>query len=307
MPLTPESAAILEAAKAVGALPVSISDLSIQTVRKGLKRSTISSTTEIFEWFDVQAPTRAGSVTVRVYRPSVALDLPVLMYLHGSGFAAGDLDMHDEYLRNLANAASVVIASVDYRLAPEHPYPAGLDDCVDVWNWLQTGPAEVPGDLSRLGVGGDSAGGTLSFAVALRARDEGNRVPKVVLTAYGTTEMRVSNPELGTGEECVLTNEHCEWFWGLYTSDPAERAEPYCMVASATDLSGLGANLVITAEYDPTRDATEEYARRLEAAGNKVELTRYDGVMHGFFTMLAAVPEARRALDQTAAFLNEHL
>ncbi len=303
MPLTPESAALLEATKE--AMPLPLSGLPVQTLRELMKRTAIPSTTEIFEWVDVQAPTRADSVTVRVYRPSEAIDLPVLMYLHGSGFAIGDLDMHDEYLRNLANAAGVVVASVDYRLAPEHPYPAGLNDCIDVWSWLQTGPAEMPGDVSRLGVGGDSAGGALSFALALRARDEGNRVPKVVLTAYGTTEMRISNPELGT--EGLLINEDCDWFWDMYTSDPAQRAEPYCNVAQATDLSGLGANLVITAEYDPTRDATEEYARRLDAAGNTVELTRYDGVLHGFFTMLAGLPEARRALDQTVAFLKEHL
>ncbi len=280
--------------------------LPLQSVREWIIATAVPSTTEIFESVDVQAPTRAGSVTVRVYRPSEASDLPVLMYLHGGGFAIGDLDLHDEYLRNLANAAGIVIASVDYRLAPEYPYPAGLDDCVDVWSWLQTAPAEVPGDVSRLGVGGDSAGGALSFALALRARDEGNRVPRVVLTAYGTTEMRVSNPELGTEEECLLSNEDCEWYWDMYTSDPAHRSEPYCVAAEATDLSGLGANLVITAEYDPTRDATEEYARRLEAAGNTVELTRYDGELHGFFTLLK-LSEARRALDQTVAFFKEHL
>ncbi|MEL7210719.1 MAG: alpha/beta hydrolase, partial [Actinomycetota bacterium] len=280
MPLSPKSAAILEANKKAN--PVPMHEMSVATLRELMRRTAVPSTTDIFESFDVQAPTRAGSVAVRVYRPSEAVDLPVLMYLHGSGFVVGDLDMHDEYLRNLANAADIVIASVDYRLAPEHPYPAGLDDCVDVWNWLQRGPAEVPGDVSRLGVGGDSAGGALSFGLALRIRDEGGRVPKVVVTAYGTTEMRVSNPELGVDN--LLTNEGCEWFWDHYTTDPAQRAEPYCSVAEATDLSGLGANLVMTAEYDPTRDATEAYARRLQAAGNTVTLIRYDGVLHGFFT-----------------------
>ncbi len=303
MPLTPQSAALLEANRK-GNLP--IHEMSVHQMRELIRRTAIPPTTEIFEWFDVQAPTRDGSAAVRVYRPGEATDLPVLMYLHGSGFAIGDLDMHDEYLRNLANAADVVIVSVDYRLAPEHPFPAGLDDCVDVWNWLLTGPEQVPGDVSRLAVGGDSAGGSLSFGVVQRARDEGGRVPDVVVTAYGSTEMRVSNPELGREDNCVLTNEGCEWFWDMYVPDPARRAERYCSPAAATELSGLGANLVMTAEYDPTRDATEEYARRLEAAGNPVTLTRYDGVMHGFFTILS-FPEAHRALDQTVAFLKEHL
>ena len=302
MPLSPESVAFLEAVKR--AMPLALSEMPLHTAREVMRTTALPPTTEIFQRFDVQVPTRAGSATVRVYRPSEATDLPVLMYLHGGGFALGDLDMHDEYLRNLANAAGIVIVSVDYRLAPEHPYPAGLDDCVDVWSWLQTGSAEVPGAVSRLGVGGDSAGGSLSFALALRARDEGLRVPKVVVTAYGTTEMRVSNPELGA--EGLLLNGDCEWFWDMYTSDPAQRAEPYCSPAAATDLSNLGANLVITAEYDPTRDATEDYAQRLQAAGNPVTLTRYDGELHGFFTILR-LSEARRALDQTVAFLNEHL
>ncbi len=302
MPLSPESVAFVEAVRK--AMPLALSEMPLHTTREVMRQTALPSTTEIFQRFDVQVPTRAGSTTVRVYRPSEATDLPVLMYLHGGGFALGDLDMHDEYLRNLANAAGVVIVSVDYRLAPEYPYPAGLDDCVDVWSWLQTGSAEVPGDVSRLGVGGDSAGGSLSFALALRARDEGLGVPKAVVTAYGTTEMRVSNPELGA--EGLLTNGDCEWFWDMYTSDPAQRAEPYCSPAAATDLSNLGANLVITAEYDPTRDATEDYARRLRAAGNPVTLTRYDGELHGFFTILR-LSEARRALDQVVAFLNEHL
>lgn len=302
MPLSPESVAFVEAVRK--AMPLALSEMPLHTTREVMRQTALPSTTEIFQRFDVQVPTRAGSAAVRVYRPSEATDLPVLMYLHGGGFALGDLDMHDEYLRNLANAAGVVIVSVDYRLAPENPYPAGLDDCVDVWSWLQTGTAEVPGDVSRLGVGGDSAGGSLSFALALRARDEGLGVPKVVVTAYGTTEMRVSNPELGV--EGLLVNEDCEWFWDMYTSDPAQRAEPYCSPAAATDLSNLGANLVITAEYDPTRDATEDYARRLKAAGNPVTLTRYDGELHGFFTILR-LSEARGALDQAVAFLNEHL
>lgn len=304
MPLSPASVALIDANKKY--MPAAMHELPIEELRAFMRKTAVPSKTEIFEVGDVQVSTRAGAVDVRVYRPSEATNLPVLMYLHGGGFAIGDLDFHDEYLRNLSNTAEIVIVSVDYRLAPEHPYPAGIDDCMDVWNWLQTGPADVPGDTSRLGVGGDSAGGALAFAVALRARDEGSAVPKAVFTAYGTTETRVSNPELGTRDVCVLTSEDCDWYWGMYTTDPAERAEAYCNVANATDLSGLGANLVITAEYDPTRDATEEYARRLQAAGNIVTLTRYDGEVHGFVTLLA-LPEAKRALVETTTFLKQHL
>lgn len=305
MPLSPESAAMLEANNK--AMPHAMSDIPVLKLRRLLQKTAIPTTTDIYLSRDVQAPTRAGSVAVRIYRPSEATDLPILMYLHGGGFAVGDLDMHDEYLRNLAIAANIVIASVDYRLAPEHPSPAAADDCIDVWSWLQTEPDEVPANTNRLGVAGDSAGGALAFALAMRARDEEKQVPKVVVTAYGTTEMRISNPELSTREMGLLTIEDCEWYWNMYAPDLVQRAEPYCNVAEASDLSNLGANLVITAEYDPTRDATEEYARRLEAAGNPTTLTRYDGQLHGFFPMLAYLPEAREALTQTLAFLKEHL
>lgn len=305
MPLSEESIALLALNRKT--LITAMSGYPIDELREVMKKTTIPSTTQIFALKDVEAPTRAGSVTVRIYRPSEATDLPVLMYLHGGGFAIGDLDFHDEYLRQLSNSANIVVASVDYRLAPEHPYPAGLDDCMDVWSWLQTSPAELVGDVSRLGVAGDSAGGALSFALAQRARDEGNRVPKVVVTAYGTTDMRISNPEMGSRDNSLLTAEDCEFYWQMYAADPERRAEPYCNPAKATDLKNLGTNLVITAEYDPTRDATEAYAKRLSEAGNLVTLTRYDGELHGFFAMPTYLSEGRKALAQTVAFLDEHL
>lgn len=306
MPLSPESETMLKMNRKH--MPQAMSEMDLEPLRKLIRDTALPTTTAIYESSDVQAPTRAGSVTLRVYRPSEATDLPVLMYMHGGAFALGDLNMHDEFLRILANSADIVIVSVDYRLAPEHPYPAGLDDCIDVWSWLQTGPAEVPADISRLAIGGDSAGGSLAFALTQRARDEGKLVPKVVLTAYGTAETRITNPEFGSREGNLLTNGDCEHFWNLYAPEGSpQRADPYCNPAKATDLSNLGANLVITSEYDPTRDATEDYAKRLKAAGNIVELTRYDGVLHGFFTMPAFIPEARQSLHQTVAFLKEHL
>lgn len=302
MPLTPEAAQLLELSKQ--AMPVPMHQIPVQALREGMKAQQVASTTAIFEVANIGVPTPAGDVPVRVYRPSDVVDLPVLMYLHGGGFAIGDLEMHDDYLRHLSNAAQVVIVSVDYRLAPEHPYPAGLDDCMAVWAWLQGGPAEVPADCSRLGVGGDSAGGALALALALRTRDEGGRTPDAVVSAYGTTEMRVSDPDVSTS---MLTPEACEWFWDMYTTDPAQRAEPYCNVAEAEDLAGLGPHLVFTAEYDPTRSATEDYAQRLADAGVGVVLKRYDGVMHGFYTMLGVLPEAQQALDETVTFLKEKL
>ena len=140
--------------------------------------------------------------------------------------------MHDEYLRVLSNAARTVVVSVDYRLAPKHLFPAGFDDCVAAWSWLTATPTAITADTSRVAVAGDSAGGTLAFALALRARDEGMQLPRAVLAAYGTVEMRLSNPDL---ETALLTGAACEWFWDMYAPDPASRSDVYCNVANATN------------------------------------------------------------------------
>ncbi len=301
MPLTPQAAAVIDAARE--AMPVPLHELGVAALRRAT--STVPpSMTPIHHVEDAEVATPAGFVSVRIYRPSEEPDLPVLQYMHGGGYAIGDLQTHDDYLRVLANAAQVVIVSVDYRLAPEHPYPAGLDDCVKVWEWLQSSPVELAADSTRLGMAGDSAGGALAFALALRERDADGRVPDAVVSLYGTTEMRVSNPEMSTP---MLGPESCEWFWDLYTPDRSVRDDAYCSVAVAADLSGLGSHLVVTAEYDPTRDATEDYAERLKLAGNDVALHRYDGVMHGFATMVGILPEADDALRRVVTFLHERL
>ncbi|YCN58159.1 alpha/beta hydrolase [Rhodococcus erythropolis] len=303
MKLTPEATAVVEMAAA--RMPLEMNQIEIQTLRKATSESVPASTTSIYSVTDATARTDSGDVPVRVYRPSDSSYLPVLMWMHGGGYAIGDLNMSDEYLRRLSNAALTIVVSVDYRLAPENPYPAGLDDCMGVWSWLQTGPAEVPADISRLGIGGESAGGSLAFAAALRARDEGGRIPDALVAAYGTAEMTISNPELSTPP--LLSARDCTWFWDMYAPDVETRASPYCNVAEATTLRGLGPSLIITAGVDATRDATERFARRMIADGVDATLTRYDGVPHGFLTMLAAIPEASRSFDQIVRFLIANL
>lgn len=250
---------------------------------------------------DVEAPTRAGSRPVRIYQPGPPADFPTLMYMHGGGFATGDLDMHDNYLRILCSTANIQIISVDYRLAPEHPYPAAFNDCVDVWDWIQTKPDCIAGDLPRLAIGGDSAGGTLSFAVSLHSRDTDRRMPDAIICAYGACSMTISNPELASA---MLTVEGVERYLAMYAPDAeAAQRDPYCMPEAAQSLSGLPATLVISAEVDLVRDSVEHFGHRLSREGIDATVTRYPGVPHGFFTRVGILPEADEALVQTVAFL----
>jgi acetyl esterase len=304
MPLTPEAAELIEM-MAASTQRRPAHEMSIQEYRESRKRAWVTTTASIYESRDVQIPTRGGSIAVRIYRPDSRRDLPVLMFIHGGGFATGDLDMHDNYLRILSSGANILIVSADYRLAPEHPYPAAFQDCVDAWDWIHADPPELSGDVSRVAIGGDSAGATLSWAVALYLRDTRRPLPAAILAAYGSGQMKVTNPEMATP---MLTVEKAEWFHKMYMADPERQLrDPYCAPGVAASLKGLPPNLVITAEVDLIRDGCEEFARRLERDGVDVTLTRYEGVPHGFLPRVGILPEADLALAQTVKFLAEKI
>jgi acetyl esterase len=300
MPLTPEAAAVIDIAQR--RMPVEMNQIPIADLRAGTVIA--ESTTPIHQTSDVMVPASFGDIPVRIYQPNEKTDLPVLMWMHGGGFAIGDLAISDDILRRISNAASITVVSVDYRLAPENPYPAGLLDTVAVWEWLQSGPVDVASDTTRLAVGGDSAGGNLALGLALRTRDENRRQPEALVAAYATAQMRVCNPELATPP--ILSAADCTWFWDMYAT-PEQRREPYCCPAQTPTVVGHCPSLIITAEYDATRDGTEDYANRMIAAGVDATLTRYDGVMHGFLAMASVLPEAVTAIDEIATFLKEKL
>ncbi|MFD9992101.1 alpha/beta hydrolase [Bacillus cereus] len=226
MTLTPQAAALVSAV--AQAMPGEMHTLGVEGLRAATTLAPRPDPTPIFDVSDLTVPAGDVGVPIRFYRPSDRSDLPLLMWMHGGGHVIGDLNINDELLRRLSIAAQVAIVSVDYRLAPEHPFPADLDDCVEVWSWLRSGPGNIPADTSRMAVGGESAGGTLALALALRVRDEGGHGPDAVVSAYGPVEVRVSNPELGTQ---MLSAADCEWFWDLYITDPDDRNNPYCGIA----------------------------------------------------------------------------
>ena len=254
-------------------------------------------------------PAPAGEIPVRVYRPEQGAVLPVLVYFHGGGWVIGSLDSHDGTCRELARDAGCVVVSVDYRLAPEDRYPAAAEDCYAVTRWVaENGADELGIDPSRIAVGGDSAGGNLGAAVALMARDRGGPDIAFQLLVYPVTDADFSRPSyIENAEGYFLTTSAMEWFWGHYVPDAAQRAEAYCAPLRAEDLTGLPPALVITAEFDPLRDEGEAYGARLQEAGVDTVLTRYDGMIHGFFAMGALTQRAQDAVDQATAALKTAL
>jgi acetyl esterase len=249
-------------------------------------------------------PGPASEIPIRVYTPEQSGPLPVLVYCHGGGWVVGDLESHDAVCRALANAAGCLVASVEYRLAPEHKFPAAAEDAYAATRWMAENAGQIAGDPQRIAVGGDSAGGNLAAAVALMARDRGGPQLTCQLLIYPLTESAcetVSCQE--NGEGYFLTLEMLRWFWNHYLGSDADRRNPYAAPLRARDLRGLPPALVLTAEFDPLRDEGEAYATRLRAAGVQVQCKRYDGMIHGFFSMGGLLDQARVAMDEVAAGL----
>jgi acetyl esterase len=247
-----------------------------------------------------------GALALRLYTPAAPGVHPLLLFFHGSGFVLCSLDTHDGMCRNLCAGAECIVVSVDYRLAPEHKFPAGLEDCVFATRWAAAHAAEFGADPQRLVIAGDSAGGNLAAAAALRLRDEGGGPPlSGQLLIYPVTDYHTpatpSYTENAAGYG--LTREAMKWFWGHYLSDPGEAANPYAAPLRAEDLAGLPPAFVMTAEYDPLRDEGERYAERLRAAGVPTVLSRRDGVNHGFLFWVGRVDRAGEAMAEACAWL----
>ncbi|MFM7028221.1 MAG: alpha/beta hydrolase [Chakrabartia sp.] len=235
------------------------------------------------------------TIPARLYVPEGAGDAPALIaYFHGGGWVLGGLDTHDATCRNLAKESGAAVLSVDYRLAPEARYPAAAEDCYDACIWAEANAAQLGVDTTRLAVAGDSAGGNLAAAVSLMARDRGGPALRHQLLIYPVTDNDLETPSYGANGsgEYFLSTGAMRWFWEHYLGDiPADQA-PLARLLHTPDLSGLPAATVITAEYDPLRDEGDAYAVRLAAAGVPTDHHTAPGMIHGFFGMAAAVPDA---------------
>ncbi|MGI8779795.1 MAG: alpha/beta hydrolase [Solirubrobacteraceae bacterium] len=252
---------------------------------------------------DREIPGPSGSIPIRIYEAASPGPLPVLVYFFGGGWVIGTIEASDAVCRRVANAARCAVVAVAYRRAPEHRFPAAVADCYAATHWIAGHAGELGLDGQRLAVAGASGGGNLAAVVARLARDRGGPPLVHQLLVYPVADHLADTPSMWTRADPFFSAPDLAWAWSHYLADPADGASTLASPLRAADLSGLAPALVITAEHDPLRDEGEAYAARLAAAGVRVELTRYDGMVHGFFAMGARVAAARGAMEQAAAAL----
>lgn len=250
------------------------------------------------------------TIPARLYVPEGSGESPPLViYYHGGGWVIGTLDTHDGTCRALARASGAAVLSIGYRLAPEHPFPAPFDDCYDALVWARDHAADLGVDGTRIAVAGDSAGGNLAAAVAIRARDEGGPALRHQLLIYPVTDADFSLPSYAAngGGQYFLSTAAMRWFWDQYVGTEADGHIHGATVLRTEHLSGLPSATVITAQYDPLRDEGVAYAERLASAGVPVEAEEAPGMIHGFFSMFAFVPDAVAYIDRAGARLKAAL
>jgi acetyl esterase len=248
---------------------------------------------------DRTVPGPAGAVPVRVYTPVEAgAALPGVVYFHGGGWVIMGIETHDWICRRLAKESGAVVVSVEYRLAPEHRFPAALDDCYAAAKYVAAHASEFGVDGARVAVAGDSAGGNLSAAVALQARAAGEPALAAQVLVYPVTDAAGDTESYQQNTTGYLLEEPAmKWFWEQYMGPDGDPYDAYASVLRAADLSGLPPAIVITAEYDPLRDEGEAYGARLREAGVPVATRRYTGHIHSSTYATRLMPSARRYLD----------
>lgn len=313
MPLDPQAAQVLSTLAATGAPP--IHRQSVAQARIGAYR--------LQEFFGPPEPIGAvenrfipgptADLPVRIYTPigepvPVRDRRPALIYFHGSGFVISNIAIFDNPSRVLANRAGCLVISVNYQKAPEHKFPVPFDDAYAATDWVFTNADELDINRDRIGVIGDSAGGTLAAAVCLKARDQqGPRIAVQILVHAPTQYGRVTPSMVENSAGMLLETADIHWFYEKYLRSKADAQNPYVSPMAAKSVTGLPPALIVTAEYDPLRDEGEEYGERLRAATVPVTIHRYSGMIHGFYGMIGALDPARRLFDEIAAFTQGYL
>ena len=301
----PQVAAHLAQMAAMNAPPIDA--LTAEQVRFGFgmqMKMTAGPATPLAQVRDLSLPGPGGAIKARLYRPTTDGSLPGLVFFHGGGWVIGDLDSHDDLCRDLAALAGCAVLSVDYRLAPEHRFPAAADDAIAATHWVITHAAELGMNTARLAVGGDSAGGNLAAVAAIAARDAGRPLAAQLLI-YPVTDMSRLQGEsyAACGEGYGLTAGAMVWFRDHYLTDAQAAHDWRVSPLLASDLGRLPPALVVTAEFDVLRSEGEAYAKRLAEAGVPTKLTRYDGMIHGFASMAGVLDVGRTVRADMAHWL----
>jgi acetyl esterase len=243
----------------------------------------------------------AGPIPARIYWPEgmtqQSAPMPVVLYIHGGGWVIADLDTYDATPRALANGAKAIVLSTHYRQAPEHKFPAAHDDTWAAYQWVLANASRFGGDPKRVAVAGESAGGNMAAAIALRARDEKVQPPVHQLLVYPVADAAVNSPSEQQNEQAKpLSTPDLPWFYTKYLGTQADTSNRYFSIRNA-DVAGVAPATVITAEIDPLRSEGEAYAEKLKSAGVPVQLKNFDGVTHEFFGMGAVVDQAKEAMQ----------
>lgn len=312
MPLHPQVKAYLEDLARRNGPPVW--DILIDQVRENtcLESATFGEPQAVGRIEDRTVPGLSGQgsnpvkIPIRIYTPNLPRPLGVFVFYHGGGWITGDIPSHEGICCELANKAGCIVVSVDYRRAPENKYPDAVNDAYAATLWVRDHAAFIGADPARIAVGGDSSGGNLAAAVAQMLRDKGGFRPVLQVLVYPVLDCRFDTPSYGENAAGFgLTREAMQWYWQCYLAKPADGEEPYASPLRAASLTDLPPALIQTAEYDPLRDEGEIYARRLREAGVPVQLTRYDGMIHGFFRRGVTFDRAHEAVAEVSAALRK--
>jgi len=302
--LYPQVRALLEAIEAEGGPAIeTLSPVAARQAALDGLQAVAGQPEEAGRVEDLKIPHPEHPIPVRIYTPAAQGPFPCLVYFHGGGWVVCDLDTHDVVCRAIARQAEAVVVAVDYRLSPEYRFPAAVDDCYAATAWVAANAARLAVDPHRMAVGGDSAGGNLSAVMCLKSRDQGGPPLALQVLVYPVTNLAsFDTPSYREfAEGYYLTRAEMEWFRGHYLGRIADAENPHASPLLAPDLRGLPPALVITAECDPLRDEGEAYARRLAEAGVEVASTRYNGMIHPFFSLSGVLSPGRRAIQQVAA------
>lgn len=307
MALHPQAAAFLEDLKrqkmpTIETLPIDL------TRRALLLGSAMQAEPPVLATIENREIPRADgtSLPIRIYVPAGAAPIGTCLYFHGGGWVLNSIDTHDDLVRRLTAASGCVFVNVEYRLAPEHKYPAAVEDAYLAVRWVQDHAHEWGCDSRKVAVSGDSAGGNLAAAACLMVRDR--QAPSIAAQAliYPITDCDFDRPSyLANGEGYFLTRREMKWFWNHYVSSPEQMREPYASPLLAPSLRDLPPALILTAEYDPLRDEGEAYAEALRQAGVDVTFKRYDGMIHAFMKRVQYFDAAFDAIREVAQMLQK--
>ena len=305
MPLDPQARRLLDQLAAMGRPPVSaLTPPEARRSLKALAAAMAGPSIALPHVEDRTIPGPGGAIPVRMYTPEGQAPFPGLVFFHGGGWVVGDLDTHDSACRQLAKKAGCVVVSVAYRLAPEHKFPAAVDDGYAATQWVATHAAQMGIDPQRIAVGGDSAGGNLAAVIAQMARDQAGPALVLQLLVYPAVDATLGFPSVQeNGQGYLLTQDSLHYYYNHYVPAGTDRTWVRLSPLYVASFTGLPPAHIITAEFDPLRDEGEAYAEKLQAAGVPVTCTRYAGMVHAFFSLDGVLDQGKKAIDEAAAAL----